>query len=339
MQYTSPRNRPLPATPPSPVVRLPREPAPRNNQGLFEGSRLGKSIANKPDTFDGNKAKFRNWYRGIQWYLMGFDNMPSARQTILITLSYMKGDNAAGRYADLFAETRDVNMTVEEFEKDLIATFQPASLKRDAEKELLELRQKKGQSVEDYFTRLRQLLITAEYDEHTHASTLIHIVREGVFNEVVEFVERGQPRLLEIDNLGQWEKALIRADNMLKDIASRKSGSSNKFFTPRSGYTPAPKAQATAATTSTGSSLTSVHPNAPGTFGGAGVPMDLAKARAEGKCRKCGKPWLCKEHFKPCVNTVRTLKFRGVTFTYKDEKELEEKLEKIESDFVEGSQL
>ena len=67
--------------------------------------------------------------------------------------------------------------------------------------------------------------------------------------------------------------------------------------------------------------------------------MDLAKARAEGKCRKCGKPWPCKEHFKLRVNPVRTLKFRGVTFTYKDEKELEEKLEKIESDFVEGSQL
>ena len=67
--------------------------------------------------------------------------------------------------------------------------------------------------------------------------------------------------------------------------------------------------------------------------------MDLAKARAEGKCRKCGKPWPCKEHFKPRMNPVRTLKFRGVTFTYKDDKELEEKLEKIESDFVNGSQL
>ena len=251
----------------------------------------------------------------------------------------MKGDNAAGRYADLFAETRNVNMTVEDFEKDLIATFQPASLKRDAEKELLGLRQKKGQSVEDYFTTLRQLLVTVEYDEYTHTSTLIHIVRDGVSNEVVEFVERGQPRLLEMDNLGQWEKALIRADNTLKDIASRKSGSSNKFFTPRSGYTPAPKAQTPAAPTLTGNSSASVHPNAPGTFGGAGVPMDLAKARAEGKCRKCGKPWPCKEHFKPRVNPVHTLKFRGVTFTYKDEKELEEKLEKIESDFVEGSQL
>ena len=155
----------------------------------------------------------------------------------------------------------------------------------------------------------------------------------------MEFVKRGQPQLLEIENLGQWEKALIHADNTLKDIASRKSGNSNKFFTPRSSYTPVPKAQTPAAPTSTGNSLASMHPNAPGTFGGAGVPMDLAKARAEGKCQKCGKPWPCKEHFKPRVNPVRTLKFRGVTFTYKDDKELEDKLEKIESDFVEGSQL
>ena len=64
----------------------------------------------------------------------------------------MKGNNAAGQYANLFAETKSIDMTFDNFEKDLIETFQLVSLKCDTEKELLGLKQKKEQSVEDYFT-------------------------------------------------------------------------------------------------------------------------------------------------------------------------------------------
>ena len=106
----------------------------------------------------------------------------------------------------------------------------------------------------------------------------------------------------------------------------------------RSLYTFMQKVQTPVASTLTGSSVTTVHPNMPRTFGGMGVPMDLTKAHAEGKCWRCGKPWPCKEHFKLCVNPVCTLKFQGVTFSYKDETKLQEKLEKIELDFVNRSQ-
>ena len=242
---------------------------------------------------------------------------------------------------NLFAETRSIDMTFNDFKKDLVKTFQPASLKHDAEKELLGLKQKKDQLVEDYFTYMCQLMLRADYDENTHASLLVHTARHRIHNKIVEFVERGQPLLLESEHLGRWEKALIHTDNTLKDIASRKSGSSsgsNGFFMPHSNYAPTQKAQIPAAPTSTGSSTTSVHPNAPRTFGGMGILMDLAKARAEGKCQRCGKPWLCKEHFKLRVNPVHTLKFQGVTFSYENETELQEKLEKIELDFVDRSQ-
>ena len=111
-------------------------------------------------------------------------------------------------------------MMFEDFEQDLIAMFQPGLMKHDAEKELLGLRQKKDQLVEDYFTYMCQLIAKVEYNESTHASTLVHITCNGIDNKIVEFVERGQPRLLEIEHLGQWEKALIHANNTLKDIAS-----------------------------------------------------------------------------------------------------------------------
>ena len=89
-----------------------------------------------------------------------------------------------------------------------------------------------------------------------------------------------------------------------------------------------------AASTSTGSNVAAVHPNMPRTFGGMGVLRDLAKAHAKGKCQRCSKPWPYKEHFKLYVNPVHTLKFCGVTFLYNDETKLQEKLEKIESDFA-----
>ena len=116
---------------------------------------------------------------------MGFDDMLSDQQSILITLSYMKDNNAAGRYTNLFGETRSINMSFDDFEKDLVTTFQPTSLKCDTEKELLGLKQKKDQSVEDYFTYMCQLIQKAEYNEHTHASLLVHTARHGIHNEIV----------------------------------------------------------------------------------------------------------------------------------------------------------
>ena len=218
---------------------------------------------------------------------MGFDDMSSDWQSILITLSYMKGNNAAGQYTNLFAETRNINMSFDDFEKDLVANFQSTSLKCDTEKELLGLKQKKDQSVEDYFTYMHQLIQKAEYDEHTHASLLVHTVHHGIHNKIIEFVKRGQPHLLELEHLVKWEKALIHTNNTLKDIVSQKSGSSSSacFFTPRSNYTPVQKVQMPTVSTLTGNSAAAVHPNVPGTFGGMSVPMDLAKVHAEGKCQ------------------------------------------------------
>ena len=176
---------------------------------------------------------------------MGFDDMLTAQQGILIMLSYMRGNNVAGWYTDLFTETKNINMMFEEFEMDLTQTFQPASMKWDTENELLGLKQKKDQSMEGYFTYMCQLILKAKYNKDTHASLLVHTAWHGIYNEIMEFVERGQPHLLELEHLGKWEKALVHTDNTLKGIASWKSGSSSssQYFTPWSNYTPVQKAQ------------------------------------------------------------------------------------------------
>ena len=71
-----------------------------------------------------------------------------------------------------------------------------------------------------------------------------------------------------------------------------------------------------------------VHLNQVSTFAGQGVPMDIGKAHAEGKCFKCGQPWPCKEHFKPHAHQVHSFTFRGHTIKYTNHDELVEEMRK-----------
>ena len=261
----------------------------------------------------------------------------------------MKGDNAAGRYADLFVlenSHKIRSMTINEFIEDLAMTFVPAALGRQAEKELSALKQGKGM-VEDYLVRLKQLAMQAGYDTKTHAKTLIRLMQQNLKNDVVEYVERAKPDLLENDDFRKWENTLIRADQVLREIEERKRGSwdvSTKYGNaaqwPRT--TSVPKQNTTVPPVQTQGGFIQnqpapIHPNQVGTFGGSGVPMDIGKARAEGKCFKCGKTWPCSEHFKPRTRQICKMTFRGQELEYTTVEELVEKIGKYEKDFPVGT--
>ena len=71
---------------------------------------------------------------------------------MLIMLSYMKGNNMAGRFADLMVTTRDIDtMSFTSFEEKLKKIFQPATLVQNTETALFALKQGK-ESIKDYFT-------------------------------------------------------------------------------------------------------------------------------------------------------------------------------------------
>ena len=97
---------------------------------------LGKSISAKPDMFDGDKSKYVQWSRQIAVYFAGFDNEPNDAQKILMTLSYMKGNNVAGRFADLYVQQQGDQIwwtLYSEFKTRIDNLFMPAALKRQAE--------------------------------------------------------------------------------------------------------------------------------------------------------------------------------------------------------------
>ena len=108
---------------------------------------------------------------------------------MLIILSYMKGDNAAGRFADLMVTTRGIDtMSFASFEEKLKKIFQPATLVRNAETVLFALKQGK-ESIEDYFTQLYQLAEEAKFNVTYHGRTIVNLIRQAVKSEIVEFIE------------------------------------------------------------------------------------------------------------------------------------------------------
>jgi len=175
-------------------------------------------------------------------------------------------------------------------------------------------------------TRLKQLVIEAEYNVSHHSHLLINIMRNGIHNKTVEMVERSQPHLLNNASFSAWETALVQASTILQDIADRKRGTVQSTYQRPFGARPLPS------TPTPSSSSPTIHPNQPGTFGGQGVPMDISKACAEGKCFKCSQPWPCKEHFKPRQRQACTMVFRGVTIEYTSADGLATAISKIETE-------
>ena len=117
--------------------------------------------------YDGNKEKFLQWWRTLLFYLMGFENTPTDEQKIMIAISYMRGDNTAGRLADLYTQEVDFDMdaqTFKEFTKKVGETFLPKEIRWEAEQKLMALKQGPKDSVSDFFIRLKQLTLQSKDD-------------------------------------------------------------------------------------------------------------------------------------------------------------------------------
>ena len=235
---------------------------------------------------------------------------------MLIILSYMKGDNAAGRFADLMVTTRGIDtMSFTSFEEKLRKTFQPAALVRNAETALFALKQGK-ESVEDYFTRLYQLAEEAKFSVTYHGRTIVNLIRRAVRSEIVEFVERNQLDLIDSTEPQVWETVLVRAEEILNQIVERKRSvfatgpTYNPQFVPRT-QTSKQSNPPPANTPSSSTPTSTPHPNQAGVFPGRGVPMELGKAQAAGICCVCKKLWPCLDHLHRPRHQIRGGTFNG----------------------------
>ena len=198
--------------------------------------------------------------------------------------------------------------------------------------------------MEDYFTRLYQLAEEAKFSVTYHGRTIVNLIRRAVRSEVVEFVERNQPDLIDSTEPHVWEAALVRAEEILNQIAECKRSvfatgpTYNPRFVPRAQT---PQKQSNPPPASTSSPIPPVstpHPNQAGVFPGRGAPMELGKAQAAGICRVCKKPWPCPDHPPRPRHQIRGVTFNGQEISSNMFGTLRAMMEQAEKDAESGFQ-
>ena len=183
------------------------------------------------------------------------------------------------------------------------------------------IKQSAHESIEAFVIRFNQCITEAQINKEHTGTWLVQLIQRAIKPEVVNYVEISQTHMVENENIDKWLVTLIRADRILSEKAERRGASTmpteglskNKPWNPAQGYISpnykgkkpitnfsANKPGALAQTSSipaTTTATTQPSLNQPGTFGAqGGVPMDISKAHAKGKCAQCGKLWPCAEH-------------------------------------------
>ena len=342
-----------------PQVTMPEIPKLITAQGLGEDApKVGKSFVLKPEGFDGSQKKFETWWQNITLHIAGFEAAPNSHQKILIILSTMTEGSAAA-FANNFMRSHGLRLayySFEEFTRMLAMHFAPTDIKQKAQMALAIIKQNAHESVEAFVIRFNQCVAKVQINKEHAGTWLMQLIRQAMKPEVVDYVEISQTHMVKNENIDKWLVTLIRADRILSEKAERRRASTtpteglnkNKPWNPAQGYILpnykgkkpianflANKPRALAQTSSTPAATmatTQPGPNQPGTFGAqGGIPMDISKARAEGKCARCGKPWPCAEHMRP--RRIHEMTFRGHQIRYTNSNELAAEIQQIEKDF------
>ena len=236
--------------------------------------------------------------------------------------------------------------------------FQLVDIRRKAKQELAILRQKSGESIEEFILWFHQCIIEAQYNTGTNGRFLIQLLKNAIKQDLVEFVEIFQIHLINSDKLNNWVHTLIQAECIRAEQKAWKAiltGSFNaltwswntntqsganyvslnyKGKNPIANFS-ANKAMASPATKPVAPAAT--HSNQTNTFSGQGIPMDISKACTEGKCVKCSKPWPYKDHIRKCI--IHQITFRNQQISYMTADELATEISRIEKDFPIGDQI
>ena len=291
-------------------------------------------------------------------HIAGFEAAPNSHQKILIVLSMMTEGSAAA-FANNFMRSHGSRLAYygfDEFTRILAMHFVPANIKRKAQTALAVIKQHTHKSVEAFVIRFNQCVAEAQINKEHAGTWLVQLIRWAVKPEVVDYVEISQTHMVENENIDEWLVTLIQADRILSKKAKRRRASTapteglskNKPWNPAQGYISpnykgkkpianfsANKPGAPTQTSSTpATTMATTQPglNQPGMFGAqGGVPMDISKACAEGKCTRCGKLWPCAEHVRP--RRIREMTFCGHQIRYTNSDELATAIQQIKKDF------
>lgn len=273
---------------------------------------IGRGLAAKPDTFNGDKAKYKAWWRSVNLYLNDpFNGIIDEGHKINTVISLIRGPDVdtwvENYYNDNYNEgTGKWNSTWAALITELKSRFVDANAEKLAQMKLENLQQGKD-TAEDFFQQFEGLIKKAGYDKKQ--TYLITLLERNVHASIIDTIYRGTALPADYD---AWKDSIIKIDNLWRRRQYNRqqrptpavqhpkpaAPTQQQNFVPRQNAPAqyyAPPAQTAPAPTQ----APAYQPRRDGTgvtYAGGGQPMDLDrkcfKCRA-GKNEKgtCGSPW------------------------------------------------
>lgn len=253
----------------------------------------------KPDFFDGDKTKFRAWWRSIILYTGDVGNgLNTDTKKVGVAYSYIRGPNVEAWTANFFDTHFDESTELwtiswADAKVAIKARFEDANLKEQAQIKLENLRQGK-RSAEDFFTEFETLMRQASYQKTDQF--VIQLVRRHASKEIVDALCMSATIPTTYD---QWREKIILLDNQRRQ-REEETRLTQRGWQPNPNARPyqPPQQQTPQKTTATPNNQTDgQRRDGTGvTFLGRGQPMDLDRSCLKCKAKKsekgtCGSPW------------------------------------------------
>lgn len=257
-------------------------------------NRTPKVKVAQPDVYDGSNEKYDAFINQLE---LNFATNASTFATDSIKINYAMSYMKAGRAQQWVIGLRNKQRVGaacpelddwESFADALKAKFSEPNKKMRAQNKLLTLKQRDGQSVDDYITEFELLAGDAQFDDEA----LLNIFRTGLSYRIFsQCVQKGD---LE-DSLQGWKDYAKRVDHHIRANSTRLSFSAGgprppggRTFPIQPRPTP-PPAAAAPAHQATAPAPAPTHP-----ILGAGEPMDIDRtSRRQGNrgitCYRCGQ--------------------------------------------------
>lgn len=308
----------LASQPPPPSPRPRRSPSPDD----APKSKNSKVLAIKPEPFDG--TNFKEFIRSVHLYIeANEDSFSSSKSKILFTLSLMRGGTAGGwaqNYIDQrselgYLDLDDASWT--KFQSALLQTFLSPFEAREARKKLQNMRPLFNERAADFFVRFE-----IEMNKAGFASGHDDLLLDYLHAHIHDHVRDAMALMAELPNTYKGFKAIAqRIDYNYRETHRPRQAAPPPRQAPPARLPPPPvRFNPPPGPPPRANPYSSERRDPTGvTFGGRGQPMEVDRARAEGRCFHCGN----KGHIaRQCPNRQASIRSQFIDLSDEDRVEL-----------------
>ncbi|KAM6495243.1 hypothetical protein JOM56_009866 [Amanita muscaria] len=126
-----------------------------------ENNKLFRKVVAEPDNFDGNKRKFHNWWKDMQLWLMGYEDLGNTPKIIAVLTRLTSGDAAEWARAKKTSLIDGTAMTWDGFKTELVERFDDPSRTMRAQNTIHQCFQGNNQSAQAYIDQFSVLKSTS----------------------------------------------------------------------------------------------------------------------------------------------------------------------------------